>query len=412
VTSVDQALTELAARLDEAAPELIDAVLARQRAEVPDGSSSTGAPAMVDATGRAAAASLLTAICSGLSNGRRAPAHLPPGAVAQAAAAAASGVAWSTVARTYGVAHAVVWEQLIAEVEASELDAAGRAVVLQVLSRFLFTLVDHVTAELGVVHARELERLVRSGARRRTAIVRDLLAGVPVAEEQLGYHLRAEHLGVIAWGPERERAVVALARGVGLRLLWLDGPADVLWAWIGGDPGIAPAARRALEAAVPPAGTRFALGGVAEGVAGFRATHRQAADAQRVALHGGAAVTRYGDVALEALVLQEPAVALDFARRELGALASADRRSATLRRTLRAYFAAGQNAAAAGAALGVHERTVGYRLQSAADRIGRQVGARPAELVVALRILAALEPAPPPAVAAVAEPVRAVSTAA
>jgi hypothetical protein len=55
--------------------------------------------------------------------------------------------------------------------------------------------------------------------------------------------------------------------------------------------------------------------------------------------------------------------------------------------TLRAYFASAQNASAAAAMLGVHEHTVGYRLRTIEERLGRPVIARRAELETALRLL-------------------------
>lgn len=67
-------------------------------------------------------------------------------------------------------------------------------------------------------------------------------------------------------------------------------------------------------------------------------------------------------------------------------LAADDARSRLLRETLRAYFDAGQNAAAAAAALGVHERTVTYRLRSIEERLGRPLRTRRDELGVALRL--------------------------
>ena len=97
-------------------------------------------------------------------------------------------------------------------------------------------------------------------------------------------------------------------------------------------------------------------------------------------------MTTFADVALLALTLQDPTLAREFVRCELGPLAGDDTRSQLLRETLRAYFDAGQNAAAAAAALGVHERTVTYRLRSIEERLGRPLRTRRDELGVALRL--------------------------
>lgn len=392
---VDGELAALAEWIEDAQGMLVDAVVDRQREQVPG--YLDGAAPIVDACGREATASVLSAISAGLTSGREAPGHLPPGAVHHAAVAAAEGVPWATVTRTYAIGHAVVWEHLIAQLEEWDLDAGRRAALLQVVSRFLFGLVDHVTTELAAVYASERERLVRDSERRKTALVRDLLAGLPVAAGQLAYELRSEHLGAIAWGAEPEAAVRRLADASGLRLLTVDGPGDVVWAWLGGRPTIAATAVRALSAAPIAADTCVALGEPAAGPEGFRLTHREACEAQRVALHRPQPITRYDQVALEALALQDARLARDFAARELGPLAAPDERAATLRDTLRAYFLTGQNASAAAAMLGVHERTVSYRLASAGERLGRPIAARRDELALALRIVAVLEAPDTPA---------------
>jgi len=134
-----------------------------------------------------------------------------------------------------------------------------------------------------------------------------------------------------------------------------------------------------------------ACGDVSFGEAGFVQTHREALQAYRVAVIGGAPLTRYDDVALEALVVQDERLAKDFVARELGPLAAPDGKAARLRATLRAYFRLGQNASAAGALLKVHERTVGYRLATIEERIGRPIARRRDELGLALRIHALIE---------------------
>ena len=66
---------------------------------------------------------------------------------------------------------------------------------------------------------------------------------------------------------------------------------------------------------------------------------------------------------------------------------------AVWRTTLRAYFAAGCNAATAASALGVDRRTVARRLQAIETRLGRRLHTCHAELEVALRLQELGEPA-------------------
>ena len=76
---------------------------------------------------------------------------------------------------------------------------------------------------------------------------------------------------------------------------------------------------------------------------------------------------------------------LQLLARELSGLDADDIRSGRLRQTLREWRP-GQNAAAAAAALGVHEQTVAQRLRTVEERTGRPVAARRAELETALRL--------------------------
>jgi hypothetical protein len=214
---------------------------------------------------------------------------------------------------------------------------------------------------------------------------------MPVSEEELGYRLRVDHIGVVAWGRNPEAGATQLAQALGCALLIAPGGGGSLWAWLGGRPRIEAAAARVTEQFSPPAGTFLACGDVAFGEEGFVQTHREALHAYRVAVIGGASVTRYDDVALEALVVQDERLAREFVARELGPLAAPDDKTARLRATLRAYFSLGQNASAAGALLKVHERTVGYRLATIEERIGRPIARRRDELGLALRIHALIE---------------------
>ena len=105
-------------------------------------------------------------------------------------------------------------------------------------------------------------------------------------------------------------------------------------------------------------------------------------------------VTEYADVALEALVLRDSQALRDFVHREIGPLNGTDQRSTVLRETLRAYFATGQNGASTAHVLGIHERTVAYRLRSIEERLGTTVQKRRDELSAALRFRALLQVEP------------------
>ena len=122
----------------------------------------------------------------------------------------------------------------------------------------------------------ERDRLLRSQERKRAALTRELLAGMPVSEEELGYRLRVDHVGVVAWGRNPEAGATQLAQELGCALLIAGGAGRSLWAWLGGRTRIGAAAARALERFLPEEGTFLACGDVAFGEQGFVQTHRQA----------------------------------------------------------------------------------------------------------------------------------------
>ena len=140
----------------------------------------------------------------------------------------------------------------------------------------------------------------------------------------------------------------------------------------------------------PLADTYLALGAPSPGPEGFRLSHREALETARVLRRTGAALGIYDDVALEALVLRDERAARDFITRELGPLLDGGKRTQILLETFGVYVNSGWSAASTGARLGVHERTIGYRVATIEQRLGRPLAARRDELGVALRLHAAL----------------------
>jgi DNA-binding PucR family transcriptional regulator len=217
-------------------------------------------------------------------------------------------------------------------------------------------------------------------------LVRDLLDGQTADSEPLGYDVDSEHTAVVIQGPRAEPVADELAARATGAVLSLSVDPVTNWLWTAG--GLD------LHGYVPPAGTRVAVGGPAVGPDGFRRAHFDARAAARVAHHRPQRMLRYGDVALEALAGQDEARARDFIEHELGPLLSAPSGD-TLVATLEAYYAAGQNAVSAAAALGVHDRTIANRLRKVEEALGDgAIVSRRAEVETALRLrrLLATEP--------------------
>jgi sugar diacid utilization regulator len=269
-------------------------------------------------------------------------------------------------------------------------------------------------------HDVERERMSHAPARRRLELVRMMLAeeadpdrddGVNV-ERELGYELRAEHVGVIARGAGAGEALQELARVLDRRLLCVaqdtkEGMEEV-WAWFGGqrvfEMGELAQTIRAM-AAHHDREVRLATGEPAWGHAGFRLTHRQAQAAMTVAAlrRPATVLTRYSDVGLLASALNDEMLGRALVDTYIEPLRDARDGGAALCQTLRAYLAAQCSVSSAAAALGVTRKTVQARLRAAEQRLARSLSACSASLEIALALdqlqANARAPASPPGVA-------------
>jgi hypothetical protein len=384
-------MREVAAWMQRAAPQLVELMLERMRVEVPLYFSSED-PGFMGMARESIVANLET-IADSLSDGRDQPAQLPSDAVEEARTAAQQRMPWTLIDRTYRIGHAVLWEQLLGEVETWDLTAAERVDLLRVTSHFLFQYIDHVTAGLAEVHQAERDRQIRGRERRRIAWVREVLAGVGGggAAPSDDYDLAREHLAVVGWGAEPERAITDLGQCLAATALIVPGQGATTWGWLGSRrlPPVWSTLARSLSL---PDQTFVAFGAPAGGVDGFRLTHRQACEAARVLGLTGTSLGLYDDLSLVALVLRDERAARDFVLRELGPLLEGRKRLEVLLKTLRSYADCHWNAASTGARLGVHERTVGYRLATIEELLGHPLAARREEIGVALRLQSALAP--------------------
>lgn len=380
--SLARVAEELLAGRDELADELVGAITRR----VPEYAEFDG-PELWEAVRDSCLANLETGLVA-IAGDRRVPDQVPADARELALVTARLGLPLGALLRTYRIGHMVVWGRIFVLLEAEGVDATTRREAIAAASAYLFDHVDRVSAMITDDYTGERDRLLRSREQRRTQLIRDVLEGAdpdPAASTgTLDYDLRLNHLALVVSAPDPEAVVRSLARD-------LDAPhrlvvvltGDTAWGWLG----------RTREFALPerlPAveDARISFGEPAVGVAGFRTSHRQARDAHGVALRAGSRSqpVRYDEVALETLAGGDDERAAVFVARELRGIDGDDARSRRLRKTLRAYFAAGQNASSAAAMLGVHEHTVAYRLRTVEAALGRPVTARRAELETALRL--------------------------
>jgi hypothetical protein len=267
--------------------------------------------------------------------------------------------------------------------------------------------IDKVSEEVLSAYESEKENWLRNLSAARAARVRALLGGERVdldaAEAMLGYRLRQQHVGVLAWTAarpvggdaldrlEHATADVAARAGCDGRPMFIPQDESTAWAWLplGAQHGFAADA----AATGPPggeAGVRFAFGTAASGVAGFRRTHQQALSAYAVALAAGSAgplVTTFDEVAPLALMSGSVGLLRAWVIETLGALAGDDEHHARLRATLGVFLAENGSYKTTAERLTLHKNTVQYRVRKAEESLGRPVGED--RLRVELALLAA-----------------------
>jgi PucR-like helix-turn-helix protein/diguanylate cyclase with GGDEF domain len=355
---------------------LVDATVARQRDEIPEFLVSEEAGDAADVVVRDAAAVGVAVALSAI----RVPYHLPsrsPAASArEARLAAQQSVPRAALTQSYRVGHAVFQEHFL--VHGARVGCSLAA--LRAVTRNMFTYVDWLLPLAEQEYDAERRRLDAAPDRAWFERVRRVLAGR--FDEDLGHPLDGAHVALVTRGAEDVFATLAAA--LGTTGISVKTPHGEHWAWLAADDLAEDelGARLAQLDGVGVAG----VGPVETGPKGFVASHRKARLACQLGARRGARVSRYADVALEALAFGGPDAAREFAQKELGTLASDDDRAAVLRDTLRVYFAEGASTPAAARALGIAERTVTYRLRRAEELIARPLSTRRTELETALRL--------------------------
>jgi hypothetical protein len=359
------------AEIEQAALERVWAIGGPRRAE----------PAYAEGL-RAAVSAALEYALAAIARGSERPAPVPLELRAQARLAARSGVGLDTVLRRYCAGSALLGDHLIEAAEEAELPAAELKRFLRAQAAGLERLLAAVSEE----YRREAQAGPLSAKQLRAEWVKRLLDGELLDASQLAYELDAWHLGVVLLGAGAQVEIRELARSLDRRLLLVPRGEDGAWAWLGGARPLDPTELARQAAARLPDGARLAIGEPAEGVAGWRLTHRQAAAAAPIALRGHEPLVRYADVALLASAAQDDLLLASLRRLYLEPLERERDGGAATRETLRAYFAAGRNVSSTAAALGISRQAVGSRLRAIEERTGRPLGACAAEIEIALRI--------------------------
>jgi len=315
------------------------------------------------------------------------------------------GVPASVLLRSYRLAHAGGARHLYAILANHAADAKELSLAIELCSAWMFAYVDAAVCLAEDVYTSELEHWLRSAAAREVETINTILSEQPididVASRRLRHEMRRLHVAALAWIDTHEEGRDTLAQ--------LEAAIRDVAAAIGNErPLIQPlgilsiAAWVSTSAAVPSRvldelrfrsatapGVRIAIGEPAPGIAGFRTSHIEALEAQRIARLAGrreGSITRYDDIALCALATANLEHSRRFVERELGRLASRDDTTRRLAATMRTYLEENCSRGRTAKRLHVHENTVAYRLRQAEELLGRSLEKRTLELRVALAL--------------------------
>ncbi len=334
-----------------------------------------------------------------------ASAEPPPEAVGYAKEYVVRGLDLFLLQRAYRTAQGVFAEIILARLRGITDDPDHLTAAMTFFNAWVFAWIEAIERRLTDIYMDEREQWVRGAAAVRAAEVRALLSGkagdADAVSLRLGYELGRHHVGYVVWSEEAgerpgdagalfaamERAARAIAEslGAGPPLTVAEGRHLACWAGRRERPDL-----KRLRLPRSAAGSlSVAAGTPAHGIEGFVLTHREALVARRVAqLRGDRAGghTAYPDVALEALLAEDPAVARRFTARELGPLTARDDATVRIASTLAIYLEEGGSFVGAARRLGVHSNTVAYRVRRAEAELGHPVTERQLELRVALRL--------------------------
>ena len=278
-----------------------------------------------------------------------------------------------------------IWSRYLAE----QVADAEELYLLQAASTsFMLTYIDRVSTELHE-QWRAARRRHRTGIVPEEQIRAALFGSAEGADlSAAGYALSRMHLAVAldpALDDDTMRQLTSrLALEVSAQSCMLQ--LDTAWVvWLAVERPLDAIGMERLTDWLVAVGATVGLSECAAGVRGFRAAYRQALDARRVGLlRRTDGVTMHHDVALLAVLCADTERAQALARAELGPLAADAADAERLRETLGAYLSCGESQLAAAQRLGVHVKTVAYRLRQAEGLLGRRIGDRRAELEAAL----------------------------
>ncbi len=298
------------------------------------------------------------------------------------------------LAPAYHAGHTALWRNWTRLAFTASSDPATLEQALDIAAGSLARYIDATLVALTELLESERAGLTRGTHAQKLETVSLILEGAPIttdrASERLGYRFDRRHTAAVLWMDPRDsdrRALQRAAEALGTttnarQTLHVIASSSSLWTWLANAGSIDIAAIAAATAQID--GVRIAIGPEDTGVEGFRRSHLDAIETQRLAQRlPDLQVARFADIQLVALATQDDAKAREFVSRTLGPLAMAD---PELRTTLRTYIREQFNASRTARALFAHRNTILNRIQRAEEMLPMALGSNSLEIGVALEI--------------------------
>ena len=376
---------DLARRLRLREVELRDAVFARVRSVAPRAAegrdlSSTGLYEAV--------AACVDCGLTSIEQGKRWSSAAPAAIAAQVHREASGGVGLAAALSGCVAGYMLAWSFVLNEVACHGPAGEQRFTLLDEVSASMSSVLVLAQAEIADAHSAEIRRKARSREQRRTEIVRRLLATEPVDSgelSELDYQLDVWHVALIATGARAKEAMRSLASELGRQVLAIQHNKATTWTWLGGPdrPAFGDIERAYSRLAID---ATIAVGEPGKGLEGWRMSHHEAQGALLVANERGTRIIRYLDVALEAVALQDEALADSLIEKYLLPLNDISIGGQMACRVMRALFDAEHSVSSAANALGAHRSSVHRWREQIEQRLGYRLHERRAEIETALRV--------------------------
>jgi len=389
---VRRGVAELAARLGDRLPEVVSAISASLRDDIPDLRDEAQVP-LLDASIEGNVTTALYAL------GHDTPVECvraPTAALEHARRIAQQGLPVNVLVRIYRLGQRNFTHLAFGELQQIDVPPHARVAIVERITETLFAYVDWMSQQVVEVYEEERERWLETQNSVRALRVREVLDGrqsvdIDSAITAIRYPLRWHHVALVLWYPaaageadelarmQRFVRELGLAVQAGAAPLFIAADRSTGWAWLSSPvavDGIVAAVREfSLQHRDSPS---VAIGSPAAGISGFRRSHGQAVAVRSVVLARKVAKTTVvansdPGLAAAALVCGNLEDARTWVAEVLGRLATDTDNDVRLRETFRVFFNGGASYTLAAEQLGLHFNTVKYRVRRALVRRGRPI---------------------------------------